>query len=68
MLDEGQKARADSGNHLIAILYSHQKCGLDNICDEVKLTSTLEVDEEIFFLGGDLEISKRSWQGHLHHL
>lgn len=61
VLDEGQKARADSGNHLIAILqspvkYEHLKCGLDNICKEVKSTTTLEVDEENytieFFLGG----------------
>ena len=64
MLDEGQKARADSGNHLIAILqspekYEHLKCGLDNICEEVKSTSTLEVDEENytieFFLGGNMK-------------
>ncbi|MCG8620673.1 MAG: hypothetical protein MJE68_01560 [Proteobacteria bacterium] len=37
LLDEGQKARADSGNHLIAILqapekYEHLKCGLDQVC------------------------------------
>lgn len=64
VLDEGQKARADSGNHLIAILqapekYEHLKCGLDQVCEEVKSTSTLEVEEENytieFFLGGDMK-------------
>ena len=64
VLDEGQKAQADSGNHLIAILqapekYKHLKCGLDQVCEEVKSTSTLEVDKVKytieFFLGGDMK-------------
>ena len=64
MLDEGHKARSDSGNHLIAILqvpekYEHLKCGLNNICKEVESTSTLEVDDETYtieiFLGGDMK-------------
>ena len=64
MLNEGHKARSDSGNHLIAILqapekYEHLKCGLSHICKEVESTSSLDVDGTTytieFFLGGDMK-------------